>query len=148
MSFAICPPPSPQPPLRGKRHSRCLRSALTPSPGRSYSCFGGRVSSTPPELHSTEIWWLQDRLRWNEGQENHMDGLGLFFLAGGPRGHPGLCASGSCPLRVRRIFETQCQGMRGVCECAPPPQGRTPAEGYGSRLTETPPGACSPGIQC
>lgn len=38
--------------------------------------------------------WVRDRLRWNEGQERHMDCLGVFFSESGLHGDPSLCKPG------------------------------------------------------
>lgn len=118
-----------------------------PSPSRSYSAAAAAVSA-PRLLSFTPLksGWVRDRLRWNEGQEKHMDGLGLFFLRGRAAWQPGPLHVGGLPSQgPAGSLKHSVEGCRGPASThlrAPPPpsaQGHTPPGGCRSQLTKTPP---------
>lgn len=77
------------------------------------SC-GCGVSSMPPELHSTEIWLVRNRLRWNEGQEKHMDRRGSFSQRVGCTPSPASARRVTTWLQAFGVFESQMWEMWGT----------------------------------
>lgn len=65
--------------------------------------------SAPRLLNFTPLksGWVRDRLRWNEGQEKHMDCLGIFFLEGGLHVNPTSACRVIAWSKAFRTFESE-----------------------------------------